>query len=79
MRNFEISSDSTCELYADEIKKLDVYVEPLSFTIEENGVVNEYLDNFQTQQEYVDFYNRLRKGGVAKTSNDPLFITASSY
>lgn len=68
MRTFEISSDSTCELYADEIKKLDVYVEPLSFTIEENGVVNEYLDNFQTQQEYVEFYNRLRKGGVAKTS-----------
>lgn len=68
MRNFEISSDSTCELYADEIKKFGVFVEPLSFTIEEKGVINEYLDNFQTQQEYVDFYNRLRNGGVAKTS-----------
>lgn len=68
MRNFEVSSDSTCELYADEIKKLEVFVSPLTFTIDENGKLGEYLDNFQTQQEYVDFYNRLRKGGVAKTS-----------
>ena len=68
MRNFEVSSDSTCELYADEIKKLGVYVSPLTFTVDENGKLNEYLDAFKSQDEYVEFYQKLRKGGVAKTS-----------
>lgn len=68
MKNFAVSSDSTCELYADEIKKYDVYVSPLTFTVDKNGELNEYLDNFQSQSEYVDFYNKLRAGSVAKTS-----------
>lgn len=68
MRNFEVSSDSTCELYADEIKKLEVFVSPLSFTMEEDGNLGEYLDNFQKQEDYVEFYQKLRRGGVAKTS-----------
>lgn len=50
MRNFEVSSDSTCELYADEIKKLEVFVSPLTFTIGEDGNLGEYLDNFQKHQ-----------------------------
>ena len=68
MRKFEISTDSTCDLYANEYEELGVYVGKLNYTIEENGVLNEYLDDFKNYDEYVDFYNRLRKGGVAKTA-----------
>ena len=68
MRKFEISTDSTCDLYANEYEELGVYVGKLNYTIEENGVLNEYLDDFKNYDEYVDFYNRLRKGGVAKTT-----------
>ncbi|MBR4745260.1 MAG: DegV family protein, partial [Clostridia bacterium] len=65
---FVVSTDSTADLYADEMKKLGVWVGPLTFTLEKNNVLTEHLDNFQTEQEYIDFYNKLRNGYVAKTS-----------
>lgn len=68
LRKFAVSTDSTSDLFADEIKKLEVYVGHLNFTIEENNVLNEYLDDFKKPGEYVEYYNRLRKGGVAKTT-----------
>ena len=68
MRKFDISTDSTCDFYANEYTEHGVYVGKLNFTIEENNVLNEYLDDFKEYDEYVNFYNRLRKGGVAKTA-----------
>ncbi|MBP5651518.1 MAG: DegV family protein [Clostridia bacterium] len=65
---FVVSTDSTADLYADEMKKLGVWVGPLTFTLEKNNVLTEHLDNFQNEQEYIDFYNKLREGYVAKTS-----------
>ena len=68
MKKFEISTDSTCDFYAEEYKKYDIYVGKLTYTIEENNNLNEYLDDFKCYDEYVEYYNRLRKGGVAKTA-----------
>ncbi len=68
MRNWEITTDSNCDLYENEYAELGVERGKLSFTIEENNVLNEYLDDFKSYDEYVEFYNRLRKGGVAKTT-----------
>lgn len=68
MKNFEISTDSTCDLYADEIDKLGIYVGKLSFTIENDGILEEYIDDFKSYEEYVDFYNALRNGSIARTS-----------
>lgn len=68
MRNFEISTDSTCDLYAEEYEKLGVYHSSLSYTLEENNILTEHLDNFQKYQDYVDFYAKLRKGVVSKTT-----------
>ena len=68
MRKFEISTDSNCDLYYKEIKDLDVYVGHLSFIIDDKGEITEHLDNFECYDEYVDFYNKLRNGSVAKTS-----------
>ncbi len=68
MRKFEISADSTCDLYAEEYQKLGVYVGKLNYTLEENNVLNEYVDDFKCYEDYTNYYARLRKGGVAKTS-----------
>lgn len=34
MNKFEVSTDSTCDLYANEIKELNVYFVPLTYTME---------------------------------------------
>ena len=68
MTNFEVSSDSTCDLYAQEIKDMNIHFVPLCFTMDKNGDFNEYYDNFTDYQQYVDYYNQLRAGAVSKTS-----------
>lgn len=68
MKQFDISTDSTCDLYADEYQKLDVYVGKLNYTIEKKGDLNEYVDDFKCYDDYVNFYNELRLGGIAKTT-----------
>ena len=69
MRDFEISTDSNCDLYADEIKNLGIFVGHLSYTITtKDGQLTEYLDNYTNCQQYVDFFNLLRNGCIAKTS-----------
>ena len=68
MNKFEVSSDSTCDLYANEIKELKLHFVPLTFTMEKNGKLEECLDNFKSYNDYVNYYNDLRAGGVSKTS-----------
>lgn len=68
MEKFGISTDSNCDLYANEIKDLGLYVGHLNYTIEKNKKIEEYLDQFTDHQQYVDFYNELRNGGIARTS-----------
>lgn len=72
MKKFEVSTDSTCDLYAQEIKDMDLYFVPLHYTVEVNGKLNEYLDNFTEYSQYVEYYNLLRKGNIAKTSMNNL-------
>ena len=68
MKNYAISTDSTSDFTSEEVEKLGLYVGRLDFTINENNQLNEYKDDFKTEEEYINFYNRLRKGGIAKTS-----------
>ena len=68
MRDFEISTDSNCDLYADEIEKLNVYVGHLFYTLDDGKELNEYVDDFKSYDEYVNFYNEIRSGKIAKTS-----------
>lgn len=67
MKNFEISADSTCDLYAAEAQDLGVTISPLDFVVTNGGMV-EYKDDFKTEQQYKDFYNLLRSGAISKTS-----------
>lgn len=68
MRNFEISTDSNCDLYADEIKKYEIYVGHLNYTMSKGDELTDNLDKFTQYSQYVDFYNKLRNGYIAKTS-----------
>lgn len=68
MIKFAVSTDSNSDFYADEIEKLGIFVGRLSFTIQTGKQIDEYLDDFKTKQEYIDFYNKLKNGAVARTS-----------
>ena len=68
MTNFAISTDSNCDLYADEIDRLQIYVGHLTFTIEKNGILEERLDKFENFNEYTNFFEELKNGAIAKTA-----------
>lgn len=73
MRNFEISTDSTCDLYANEVKENELFFLPLTFTLtDKDGNVNEYKDEFSSPEQYVEYYEKLHSGLVSRTSmNNP--------
>ena len=68
MRKFEISADSTCDLYADEIKQYEIDVAPLEYVISNGDDMEVELDNYASKDDYFNFYDRLKKGAIAKTS-----------
>lgn len=68
MRKFEISTDSTCDLYKEELAKYEVNIARLNYTMSKNDDIEEYLDDFNSYDEYVEFYSKLRNGYIAKTS-----------
>lgn len=68
MRLFEVSSDSTCDLYEDYRKKRDIWFAPLTFSMEKNGEITEYLDNFSEYSQYVDFYQKVRDKYMPRTA-----------
>lgn len=68
MKKFFVSTDSTCDLYAEEIRNLELGFLPLTLSIEEGDEVKFIPDSFQTKQQYVDFFNILRQGKNVKTA-----------
>lgn len=74
MRNFEISTDSTADLYASEIKENELFFLPLNFTLTDKGNITEHQDCFQSPEEYIELYNKLRNGVMSKTSMNNPFI-----
>ena len=74
MKLFDISTDSTCDLYAQEIKDNDIFFLPLTYSLQDsNGQITEYIDNYQSIDEYASYYNKLREGLMPRTSmNNPL-------
>ena len=68
MTKFIVSTDSTADLYADYAAENDVRIAPLTFTIEKEGVVTEYLDNFTEYAQYRDFYAQLRDKALPRTA-----------
>lgn len=68
MKLFDVSSDSTCDLKKDYIKKNGVWFVPLTFIMEKGGELIEGLDEFSSYEEYVAFYQKLEDGWFSRTS-----------
>ena len=48
MINFDVSSDSTCDLYKDYIEKRHIWFAPLTFTLDKDGKQEEGVDEFSS-------------------------------
>lgn len=71
MSKFFLSTDSTADLYQEEIKALGCGFLPLTIAIERAGETRFLPDNFQTKQEYVDFFEMLKdKNNNVSTSKN---------
>jgi DegV family protein with EDD domain len=68
MKLFDVSSDSTCDLQKAEREKRDVWFAPLTFTMEKDGRLEEGVDNFSSEEEYVRFYERISAGEIPRTA-----------
>ena len=68
MYKFTLSTDSTCDLYHDFVVENDIKLASLTFNVEKDGKMTEYLDAFTDYEQYVDFYNELRAGAFSKTA-----------
>ena len=68
MKKFDISTDSTCDFYCDEIKSSGIFVSPLDFVVTKGNEIAEGTDNFASKEEYEKYYDMLKDGYIAKTS-----------
>ena len=71
MSKFFLSTDSTADLYQEEINALGCGFLPLTIAIERAGETRFLPDNFQTKQEYFDFFEMLKdKNNNVSTSKN---------
>lgn len=68
MALFDVSSDSTCDLKKDYVTKRNIWFVPLTFTMEKGGELEEYYDDFSSNEEYVAFYGKVRAGYFPRTA-----------
>ena len=65
---FEVSSDSTCDLKKAYREERNIWFAPLTFNMEKNGELEEGLDNFEKEEEYVTFYKKVSSGFFPRTT-----------
>lgn len=68
MALFDVSSDSTCDLKKEYREARNIWFVPLTFTMEKNGAIEEGYDNFSTEEQYVEFYKKVREGAFPRTA-----------
>lgn len=68
MKLFDVSTDSTCDLKKAVIDEKGIWFVPLTFVVEKDGQIEEGLDNFSCEEEYVSFYEKLQAGALSRTS-----------
>ncbi len=68
MALFDVSSDSTCDLKKKEREERNIWFVSLNFNMEKDGELEEGLDNFQTEEEYVAFYEKVSEGYFPRTT-----------
>ncbi len=65
MNDYILYTDSACDIAPSILKEWDVSVCPLTFTFEGDETKTIYHDG---QMDMKDFYDKMRKGGIAKTA-----------
>ena len=65
---FAVSTDSTSDIRPSYAKERAIYLTPLTFTLEKDGVMEEYFDNYDSDEEIVAFYNKVSDGWFPRTA-----------
>ncbi|HEY8423840.1 MAG TPA: DegV family protein [Clostridia bacterium] len=73
--SFILSTDSCCDHLKSDLKKYNIKYIPMAYIIDDV----EYRDNYDSFQEYKDFYDLLRAGKVSKTTQLSPFETAEYF
>ncbi len=68
MALFDVSSDSTCDLKKAYRDERNIWFVPLTFNMEKDGELTEGLDNFEKDEEYVAFYEKVAAGYFPRTT-----------
>ena len=68
MALFAVSTDSTSDLKYAYVKERDIWFVPLTFTMEKDGVLEEGVDEFKSEEEYVAFYEKVASGYFPRTA-----------
>ncbi len=68
MALFDVSTDSTSDLKKEYREARNIWFTPLTFNLEKGGRIEEALDNFQTEEEYVAFYEKVSAGYFPRTT-----------
>lgn len=68
MAAFAVSTDSTSDLKKEYVKARGIWFVSLTFTMEKDGRLEEGLDNFSSEEEYVEFYKKVESGYFPRTA-----------
>jgi len=68
MKLFDVSTDSTSDLKKAYVEERGIWFVPLTFTLEKDGALEEGLDNFSREEEYVNFYEKVSAGYFPRTA-----------
>ncbi len=68
MALFDVSTDSTCDLKKAYRDERNIWFVPLTFNMEKDGELEERLDNFEKEEEYVAFYEKVSAGYFPRTT-----------
>jgi DegV family protein with EDD domain len=73
--SFILSSDSCCDGFKSELKQHNIKYLPMAYIIDDV----EYRDNYDSDEEYTNFYSQLRDGKMPKTTQLSPFETAEYF
>ena len=68
MALFDVSTDSTGDLKKEYREERNIWFVPLTFNMEKDGNLEERLDNFEKEEEYVAFYEKVSAGYFPRTT-----------
>ncbi len=65
---FDVSTDSTADLKETYRKERNIWFVPLTFTLEKDGEIEEHSDDFSTESQYVEFFEKVSAGAFPRTA-----------